>query len=236
MSTSWRLLAACALTVLAAGCATQGVNTFQYAKNTPTTTQNEVRIAQPYSQTWDRLVRELSKSFYVINNIDRESRIINISFSSNEPTDYVDCGRSRRTYREGEKIENYDYAVAGPATFKVAAKQQEHPSFSNYAVLKRATSLEGRTNIYLAPAQADNSSTLVTVNTRYILTIKVSGHVYAKHISGNVFDRGVMPQRDATTMAFNTNKPVDRHDEATGDTMTCFATGKLEREILQMAR
>lgn len=218
-------------TLLMASCATQGVNTFSSTPAIPSPVSNEIQVAQPYSKIWDKLVRQLSKSFFVINNIDKESRIINLSFTTNSPVDYVDCGRSHRTYTVGKTVQTYDYEVAGPAAYRVAAAKQEHPAFSNYAEITRAPSLEGRTNVYLAPSPNDANSTTVTVNTRYILSMNVRGHAYAEHMSGNVFDRGVVPI-DPFVISFNTNAPTT---EKTGnETLTCSAKGKLEREILGM--
>jgi len=77
--------------MLALGCATQGISTRQYTENVPVQIKNEIVVSKPYTQVWDIMVKEISKSFYVINNIDKESRIINLSFSTNSPTEYVDC-------------------------------------------------------------------------------------------------------------------------------------------------
>ena len=113
--------------------------------------------------------------FYVINNIERESRIINVSFNTNSPSDYVDCGRTRRTYTQGEKTETFDYAVADSSTYKMAGTKQPHPATFSYANVRRTPKLEGRSNIYVAPDASNPSSTVVSVNTRYIVTIKVYG-------------------------------------------------------------
>ena len=179
-------------------------------------------------------MKELSKSFYVINNIDKESRIINISFSSNSPSEYVDCGKTHRTYTQGDKTETYDYDVAGPAAFKVATVRQEHPAFANYVSIRREPVLDGRSNVYVAPDEKDNAKTIVTVNTRYILTIKVKGEAFAQHANGNVFSRGRLPE-ETMTVTFNTNKS-GQSDIGDGSKMTCFAKGKLEKDILDMTR
>jgi hypothetical protein len=216
-----------------AGCATQGKSDFTYTKHEPKRTTNEIQINQPYSQVWDKLVRDLSKSFYVINNIDKESRIINLSFSTQSPTDYVDCGETHRTYTQGEKIDNYDYNVAESSEFKVASKTQQHPSFSYYAIVKHNTSLEGRANIYLAPLESDKTQTTVAVNSRYILTIDVTGDAFAQHVNGNVFSQGTIPHQRPTIYSFNTNKPIEQN-AGEGVIVTCSSNGKLEHDVLQI--
>jgi hypothetical protein len=219
---------------LLCGCATQGANTSQYTPGNRTKIDNETTVDGSSSRVWDVLVRDLAKSFYVINNIDKESRIINVSFTSTEPADFVDCGRTVRTFTEGSNVERYEYDVAGKATFKVAANKQEHPAFSNYAVWSRSPTLEGRSNVYLAPAAGDAGKTTVSVNTRYVLNVRLKGDAFAKHISGGVQGRGRLPE-DTATFTFNTNT-VGTGDSANGVVVTCFSKGKLEKEILQMVQ
>jgi hypothetical protein len=216
------------------GCATQGVNSFKYLERSPTRVDNEITISKPQPQVWDGLVKELSKSFFVINNIDKESRLINLSFSSNSATDYVECGQTHRVYQQGSKKEVFDYDVAGPATFKFAAPRQEHNAFVNYAIMQRQTSVEGRTNIYLAPNEKDSSTTIMTVNTRYILTIKTRGQAYAEHLNGNIYPREHIPEQTFTIM-FNTNQP-GQASGAAADMITCFSKGKLEKDILDLIK
>jgi hypothetical protein len=223
-----------------AGCATQGTNSVNYTKHEPKTISNEIIVNQPYSQVWDKLVRELSKSFYVINNIDKESRIINLSFSTQSPTEYVDCGQTHRTYKQGNKVESFDYNVADSSNFKLAAPTQPAPAFSYYALISRNASLEGRSNIYLAPLENDKAQTTVAVNTRYMLTINMTGEAYAQHVNGNIFPQGSIPHANPTIIAFNTNKPTE-HDFGAGVDgvkviATCFSNGKLEQDVLQILK
>ena len=212
------------------GCATQGISSSSYTDGTKTKITNETTVDGTYSAVWDTLVRDLAKSFYVINNIDKESRIINVSFNSTDADEYVDCGRSERTFAEGDKVERYNYAVAAKSTFKVAAPRQEHPAFANYAVFFREPILEGRANIYIAPVSGDPNRTTITVNTRYVLNIRVKGEAFAKHISGGIQSRGRVPE-DTYTYTFNTGTSASK-DGGNGVTVTCFSKGKLEAEVL----
>ena len=219
-----------ALVVALSGCATQGTNSSQYSEGSRTKVSNEATVDAGYSAVWDALVRDLAKSFYVINNIDKESRIINVSFTSSEAENYVDCGRTQRTFTEGTLVNRYDYAVASKSTFKVAARQQEHPAFSNYAVFVREPILEGRANIYIAPYAGDANRTTITVNARYVLNIRVKGEAFAKHISGNIHTRGRVPEENFT-YTFNTSSAASK-DAGNGVTVTCSSKGRLENEIL----
>jgi hypothetical protein len=222
-------LASVALT----GCASQGTNNFNYTPSATNHIDNEIQVTAPYSQVWDKLVRELSKSYFVINNIDKESRILNLSFTTTEPTEYADCGRSHRTYTRGDQVENFDYPLAGSSVTKIALKNNEGPAFFKYAVIKRDVTLEGRTNVYLAPMEEDKNKTIVTVNTRYVLQVKINQRAYSEHfLNGNLYDRG--EHGDAITYAFNTNQPVEKTSE--GLTTKCAATGKMEKDILGLVK
>jgi len=103
MKHSTSILVGLVIGVAASGCATQGKSTTTYLKPTISEVKNEIDVTKSYAQVWDVLVKQLSKSFYVINNIDKESRIINVSFSTNSPAEYIDCGRTLRTYTQGKK-------------------------------------------------------------------------------------------------------------------------------------
>ena len=228
-----RLILALVITLALCGCATQGVSSRSYTPPSQSPVKNEKVVGRPQAAVWDELVKELSKSFYVINNIERESRIINVSFNSNSPNDYVDCGRSRRTYTQGDKTETYDYAVAERATFKVAGNAQPNPSMISYAIANRVTSLEGRANIYVAPESGNSDKTVVSVNTRYILTVRVQAESFVQHFNGNILARTPMPS-EPNSLIFNTNKESTTNLGA--DTIVCAGRGKLENEILNMIR
>lgn len=232
----YRMLVFITIIFIVSGCAIQGISTFKYTDGLLSQAQvkNETVVSKPYSQVWDALVKELSKSFFVINNIDKESRIINLSFSSSSPANYVDCGKSHRTYKEGENVETFDYEVASSSQYKVATKQQPDPNFSYYQIIRREVNLEGRSNIYIAPDDKNSNNTNVTVNTRYILTIKTRGEQLAKHWNGSIFPLGAI-QEDTNNITFNTNQigQIDIGGSELGK-LSCYSKGILEKEILDM--
>ncbi len=221
------------VSILLCGCASPGKSSFTSLSNTKKDIVNEVTINNQYSETWDKLVRELSKSFYVINNIDKESRIINVSFSTESPDEYIDCGRTRRTFSLADMNETYDYAVADSSTYKYAIEKQFHPSFADYSVVNRKTTLEGRANIYIAPNDKNPRSTNVSVNTRYIFKIVVDGAVYRRHAMGNTFPISKIDS-NIITVSFNTNTIGETKNS--GDKVTCSSRGKFESEVLEILK
>jgi hypothetical protein len=127
--------------IMVSGCATQGVNSYKYTQPTSYQIKNEIVVNKPYSQLWDEMVKEISKSFFVINNIDKQSRIINLSFSTNNPEMYIDCGKSYRTFTQGDNKKVFDYESAGSSSFKIAADSKPHFAWSSYAIINRVTNL-----------------------------------------------------------------------------------------------
>lgn len=161
------------LTISVASCATPGTSGRQY--RVPIGAElvtNEAVVRLPFSDTWDLLIGQLAKSFFVINNVDKASRIINVSFSTDKPEEYIDCGTSERTFQYANESQTYTYPVAGSNSFKAAGKWGAYGNLPSIAYLDRKTSLEGRINVYVAPKDND---TVVTVNTRYIFTSGMSG-------------------------------------------------------------
>lgn len=215
------------------GCATQGVNTIRYTPSAYTRVNNEISVSRQQSQVWDKLVKELSKSFFVINNIDKESRIINISFFTDSPEQYIDCGKSYRTYTQGDKVEHFVYETAESSKYKHATPKQPAPAFAQYVLVIRSTSLEGRSNIYIAPEDKDKNKSIISVNTRYIFNVKFKGTIYNEHASGNTFFVGSVPE-ESRTISFNTTELGFGKTDATGVSIKCFSKGILENKILDM--
>lgn len=223
-----------AISMFITGCATQGMRSVKYNSNEPLEIKNQIVVSKAQPQVWDILEKELSRSAYVINNIDKESRIINVSFASNSPSEYVDCGNTRRTYTQGGKTETYEHNVAEASTYKVASDKQQQPAFVNYDIIRRKVFLEGRSNVHVAPDEKDNRATLITVNTQYILTLKMGGESIAEDERGLVAASSQLAE-NSTTYVFNSNNP-EQFDMGQGITITCFSKGKIEKDILDMAK
>ena len=176
---------------------------------------NEVFIDEDFETVWDRTVKSLSKDFFVINNIEKDSRLINVSFSSQTPEDYVDCGRSLRTFKNLRGEQTFFYYTAENTEYAQTLT-------NGIAVnTRRRSSLDGRGNIYIAP---ENNGTTVTANFRYNVSVK---------LSGTTFDgRPVSPQD--FVWSFN-SKDVFRDSNPEGD-LYCVARGVLEGRVLDAAK
>ncbi|WP_460145851.1 hypothetical protein [Pseudomonas sp. S2_A02] len=193
--------------LLATGCATSSTD---YQAPTESKTVNTKVVDKPFDQVWDNLVRQLSSDFFVINNIDKNSRLINLSFSTQKPSEYVDCGVTTRRFGNVRGENSYVYKTADSAAFPLT-DQQGH-AFN----ITRNTKLNGRVNIYVAPASAGTS---VAVNTKYVVDI-----VY---VATN-FD-GKPGGGENLSLDFSTKQGYS------GSEVTCYAKGSLENRILEMA-
>jgi hypothetical protein len=75
--------------LVAVGCA----GSTDYTR--PTTNpqvENSKIINKPREAVWNAAVPALGKQFFVINNLDKASGFINLSYTGN-PEAYIDCGR-----------------------------------------------------------------------------------------------------------------------------------------------
>ena len=192
------------------GCAT---STQEWTPPTKTEITNERLIESPFGETWDRLVHNISMDFFVINNIEKSSRIINVSFSTPKPSQFLDCGFTTRIFKSGGSTETTYYASANSADFRL-------PNDTLYPTrMHRRTELEGRANIYVAPKE---TKTIVAVNAKYILTVK------------QTYDRFYNFQWHTSSLP-DVNKITQTAVPSSGDDWYCVSTGVLEERLLSAA-
>ena len=229
----------CLFVFFFSSCAMPGKSSYVNSPPPEITIDNEMFIDRPFSEVWDELFKELAKSFYVINNIEKTSRIINISFSTDTPEEYVDFGTTTRTYDSGTEHEEYTYKLAESSSYKLAYKPKMR-IYGQYGLhgisnINRKTSLDGRANIYIAP---ENNGTRITVNCRFVLNVNTAGSNYIiKNMYGVTVASGLNQSEDYS-VAFNTNQEK-RSNWGTAKEpvyITCHSTGKLEQDILSLIK
>jgi hypothetical protein len=170
-----------------------------------------VVIDKPRSLVWDSAVPRLAKAFFVVNNLDRSSGLINVSYSG-APDRYLDCGRIV-----------VDDSVRGKTEFagSQARVRYEATAFPYPVIVDRSLDLDGRMNIIFEELGADR--TRVTVSARYVLTRRVTQ------------TRGDGQSSSRTDTASLSSGGSTQIVGAPGvSPVTCIATGQLEREILDL--
>lgn len=216
------------------GCATpKGKTTYDYSPPTELHFKHEAIIKKPFQDVWDMLVGELSRSFYVVNNIAKDSRIIAISLSSARPSEYADCGKYHMTYTQGSRNVNYDHLVTESKNYKHEAQEQE--SDISYYVIRRKTNLDARASVQVSPVQGNPEATKVTIKSRYNLEIAVKGERIEEDSSGASTFRGYL-REDKSNISFETTKPgyLDVAKVPLPYRLICYCKGKIEEDIINM--
>ncbi|KAF0222668.1 MAG: hypothetical protein FD176_2492 [Rhodospirillaceae bacterium] len=202
---------------LLGGCA--ATTTENYVPPTEHVVENSVEIKEPFDVVWDRLIRNLSEDFFVINNVERASRIINVSFSSQQAQQFIDCGTSMRTFTNVRGKQDYTYATAGSSAYTTT--DRNGIAFNVF----RSTKLDGRANVYVAPA--GDKATSVSVNAKYVFGVKYNFTNLAGQAAG-VQESSI----DLTTKEAGTGT----HGNPAEIRVRCQATGALERKVLEYAK
>ena len=176
--------------------------------------QNVKTLSKSRDAVWAASVPALSKQFFVINNLDKASGLINLSYSG-DPEKYIDCGH----------ISSYVKNAQGERTYNFpAAKAQQNYEVMNPGVglffLDRRMSVDGRVNLIFE--EVDAVTTRVTVNTKYVVTKSQTVRAAA----------GGFPQNTSDTISFNSGSNAPFPSNQQGQYSECAAKGTLEQEIL----
>lgn len=221
--------------IILSGCAT-GTSRIDYTPPLPQTQEgNEIIIDEPFDIVWDRFVGRLAASFFVINNIDKESRLLNISFSNDNPEHYVDCGKTSRQFSFQNLNRIYSYNVAEDSSFQSTGNWGVYQNLTAVYSVNRETEVEGRINIYVAPI--NEIKTKISVNVRYILTVTTSGTAAGYNAFGTVQATENIPE-SKTNITFNTGQ-IGRKKESSGGQgieLQCRSLYTLEKELLDLVK
>lgn len=208
------LISGVAAALLLAGCASSN---FSYAPPGSRQVETTKTIARSRDAVWASAVPALGKDFFVINNMDKASGLINISYSG-DPHDYIDCGRMTGYFENASGRRNF--------AFDGSDKDATYTQYRNPLLLnvRRQMNLDGRVNIIFETISANE--TRVTVNTRYV----VQRNIAVRASNG-------MSDGRQDNVAFNSNSrgAFPEAGGGYGSARTeCVATGKLERDILSL--
>ncbi|MEW6263352.1 MAG: hypothetical protein AB1641_09755 [Thermodesulfobacteriota bacterium] len=173
---------------------------------------NSIIIDKNKEELWKQIIPSLASTFFVINNIDKSSGLINISYNGN-PEKYIDCGRLHfEINTPGKQIFDFPGASA-------YQRYMVSPGPGQLFHMERKLDLEGRINIVVQEI-ASNRTKLI-INTRYIVKKK-------NHIS-NV--NGQLIQILEDSISFNSGQ---REKFGHGVETTCTPNGELEKQIISI--
>lgn len=164
-------------------------------------------------ELWSRLIPELGKRFFVINNLDKASGLINISYTG-DPEQYVDCGHITSYVKNAAGERTYSFPAAS-----AAQRYEVMPEGRGLLSVDRRMTLEGRMNLIVEDVGPGKSR--LTANTRYVLTREV--HVtQASNQASRTF-------RDS--LSFNTGQIAAFPGDA-DRTIECYPTGRFEEDVI----
>lgn len=206
------ILTIIALLSICSGCATV---TSSHIAPTSSKIETSKIVPTEFEIVWNGLVRELSGSFFMVNNIDKNSRFINISFSTDSPSKYVNCGKIELKPAGTINAKSIIWVPTITSTIQEVGLAGEYQIPVLVSVLTKPR-LEGRINLYLAPQSEKVTEARVAV--RYIFSI-------SKKLEQPM---RVFWTNDSTTESFTTNEASDN--------WKCVATGELERELLNLVK
>jgi hypothetical protein len=212
-------LGSLAAVALLAGCASLDV-TSSYKPPQQPTVPSSITVNKPFDAAWNDFVRNLATSFFTVNTISKESRLINISLAGGGNNNFIDCGSV--TYKINSK--DWTFNPAKNATFREGGFRSET------VVEHEVTGRRGRMNIFVAP---QGTATVFEINTTYGIDMKQKGRSAVRNIFGDVVSSDYLPTSEAS-FRFTTKAP-DRQ-VLSGVEITCQASGEWEQLILDLAR
>lgn len=193
---------------------------FRYTKPTSSyDIKNSIIIDKPKDIVWPELVSALSGTFFVINNIDKDSGLINVDCSGN-PEQFVDCGKIYSSIQNlaGKRIYNFPAAIA----------YKEYEIWTNTLTpVKRKMEFSGKINIIVK--EAGKEKTEIAVNTKYVI-LKTTQQLMAQNYGMYAATNWVT---NTDSASFTTKDKSGSF--SVGDT-TCKCNGKLEQMIFDLAK
>jgi len=187
----------------------------------PPTTSLEVDNAKTfpvsYDKTWKAVVAHLSETSFVIDNIDKDSGLITVSFAMDDAQKAIDCGQWTSWVKNMRGRRDYSFDGAAPYA------KYESLDKSTLMTLERNLSLSGKFNILVTEPTEESSR--IKVTTRYVPTVKLK-------VTPLAFDSNfqrVQPRTFTESFSFNTGQEA----QLPGAQTVCRSKGFLEAQILE---
>ena len=201
--------------ILLQGCVTAHQYQPPYA---PPPANNVKLIDRPRDAVWASTIPAIGSQFFVINNIDKASGLMNISYTG-DPQQYVDCGyvTVKTEGASGPDMNLTFPAAKGSVTY-------QHLQVMDRWQVRRNLTLDGRVNLIFE--ETSPTQTRVTANTRYVLNRSVNATAAGKY-----------PQSFSDQISFSSGQsgafePRSSDSQRT----TCIPTGAMERAVLDLVK
>ena len=133
--------------------------------------ENTFEVNERFEVVWDRIIGNVEDRLFGVDDkdnpplevlvadppfkvesADKETGLITLSYSFHDATQYVDCGRSHRTFEFQDQFEEYKYPTAADITFKEMATWKDGSDYKPAVrETSRNTELEGVVEVLLTP-------------------------------------------------------------------------------------
>jgi hypothetical protein len=204
-----------AVALVSSGCLSGSLGYTPPPRATPPPPRT-LTLGKALDAVWKDIVPALGSRFFVINNLDRASGLINVSYSG-DPETYIDCGQIDSWVENARGKRTYNFPAASSRVYELKGP------YGLY-LAERKMNLEGRINLIMESLSPEK--TQVTVNTRYVVTRQTRSH------------RVDLPSPNATTdtIGFNAGQRAEFPKRGPTEPVACQATGKLETDVLDLFR
>ena len=146
-----KFLSSLIIIILLSSCAlekeklTENVGKYVPPNIDDTNFKNSVITYKTFDETWTSIIDFVNDSFFKIENLDKDSGLLTLSFGSKEAENFIDCGDFEYTlFFTGEEFKG---------------------SYIDYAKSGLLAVLEAKMNINIQ--KIDNESTKISINTNY---------------------------------------------------------------------
>lgn len=169
-----------------------------------------------FDKTWHALIAYLSDHAFVIDTIQKDSGLLTLSFSVQDPRSDLDCGHVSAWVKNMRGRRDYAFDAASP---------REHYEIIDHGVIAgmdRSLDVSGKINIFVSTQQ--KTTTRVKVTARYVVTKSVLVSPLMLDLN---FQR-VAPQTHTEVASFNTGEDGKFPQSLT----TCRSRGTIEGSLL----
>jgi len=184
----------------------------RYEEPKPHAVETAAAVDEAPGALYERLGAAFGREPYTVVDRDDAKRTVTVRIDVEDPTRYIDCGTSYRSAAAGGGETVYPTAGSAQYTFTDSNGQ----TFT----ATRVSELEGRALVSVEP-QAQGSQVDVIVLYAWTLLIE-----YTDRRSVPIDSKGVR-------FHLGSRQPLDERD---GQTPVCYATGRLESELLARVR
>ncbi len=197
----------------------------------------ETVVDLPIDSAWNELIRRLSESSFNVSTLEKASRFVRVDLArssdlaatANKPARYVDCGRTRRSYRGSDgETQRFEYVVAESSRHRESDAVEGGYRVSD---VERRVGLEASGTIFL---QTDGERrTRVTVKSRYRVDIEIAGEARVVPLDADEAPGAPAPFGPRVeSVRFTTFEPgTDRRRGG----LVCRATGDFEHALIALA-